>query len=75
MKCPHCGKEITEVDELVQDTLEAACRKPVEQIDYKATQKLGLAAEGTFVVNGETRRFSMAFDDYRRLTSFCQAEQ
>lgn len=73
MKCPHCDEEITNEDELIQDALQAAFRfQIVEKISYTASQKMGLAAKGTFVVNGEKKYFSMAFDEYRRLISFQQ---
>jgi len=74
MKCPHCDKEITEVDEIVNAALEAACSKPVEKVNYQI-EKVGLAAHGTFAIDGETREFYMAFDDYRRLIRFHQEKK
>ncbi len=72
MRCPHCDKEITEIDEIVNKALRAACPdEPFEQVKY-TSEEVGLSAQGTFIVGGELREFFMVFDDYRRLIRFTQ---
>jgi len=74
MKCPHCDKEITDEDEFVKAALEAACFKPVEQVKY-TSEKVGLSAQGTFIVDGELREFFMVFDENLRLVRFKQEKK
>lgn len=75
MKCPHCDKEITDDDKFISAALRATCSdKPVEQLKYTSMENVGLAAEGTFVVEGELRKFFIVFDANRRLLSFQQSK-